>query len=250
MLPLVVLLAGCATRKEVVRFKQDSELLKREVQAVKAQNAANEARLAELDRKLEALREEQRRTRADVMAELSGLKTQTFSLDSKLEDTTSRVRSLLHRIEGRGAAADSMRSESVNEPMPEATDPEAAKAYDLARLDLSRGHYDLALAGFAEYLRRYPRSEYAVDAQYWIGEIYYAKEKYIEAAREFEAVLFNYPAGRKTAPALLKLGYCRIHLQDLEGARRCFESVMRRFPESQEAAVAAEVINELKSNKL
>src|SRR2546422_8590803 len=41
-----------------------------------------------------------------------------------------------------------------------------------AYIDFSKGSYSLAIAGFREFLRRYPDHELAGSAQYWIGEAY------------------------------------------------------------------------------
>ncbi len=44
--------------------------------------------------------------------------------------------------------------------------------YQAAYIDFSKGSYSLAIAGFREFLRRYPDHELAGSAQYWIGEAY------------------------------------------------------------------------------
>src|SRR5439155_27089530 len=46
--------------------------------------------------------------------------------------------------------------------------------YQAAYLDFSKGSYALAIAGFREFLRRFPEHELAGNAQYWIGEAHYS----------------------------------------------------------------------------
>lgn len=65
----------------------------------------------------------------------------------------------------------------------------ARKVYDAAYLDFVSKRYDLALQGFQEYLERHPRTERAHDAQYLIGEIYYAKGDFIRANDELLKVI-------------------------------------------------------------
>ena len=78
-----------------------------------------------------------------------------------------------------------------------ATNPEAL--YRSAYEDYMRGNYDLAADGFAEYLRRYPNTELADNALYWIGECFDAQEKSQEALDTFTLVLEDYPNSDKAA---------------------------------------------------
>src|SRR5207249_8043654 len=78
--------------------------------------------------------------------------------------------------------------------------------YQAAYIDFSKGSYSLAIAGFREFLRRYPDHELAGSAQYWIGEAYLslargfsdsaqgdkATESLEQAVQEFKKVLANY----------------------------------------------------------
>jgi tol-pal system protein YbgF len=110
--------------------------------------------------------------------------------------------------------------------------------YESAYLDLSRKHYDLALQGFRDYLARFPKSEYAGNAQYWIGEIAYVQGDYPMALREFEKVTRDYGEGNKAAAAMLKMDFCRAQLNDTAGAKAIFRSVVQKYPNSDEAQIA------------
>ena len=88
--------------------------------------------------------------------------------------------------------------------------------YQAAYIDFSKGSYSLAIAGFREFLRRYPDHELAGSAQYWIGEAYLsvargftdssqgdkATESLEQAVQEFKKVLANYPRADKVPTAL------------------------------------------------
>jgi tol-pal system protein YbgF len=92
--------------------------------------------------------------------------------------------------------------------------------------------------GFRAYLARFPKSEYAGNAQYWIGEIAYVQGDYPMALREFEKVVRDYDNGNKAAAAMLKMGFCRAQMNDLAGAKAIFRSVVQKYPNSDEAQIA------------
>ncbi len=113
-----------------------------------------------------------------------------------------------------------------------------AEVFDAAFADFSRGSYSLARAGFQEMLQRFPRSDLADDATYWIAETHYAQASYDEALSGFESVLQRYPRGDTLAPALLKMGYCMLELKDETRARATFERLKQEYPDSEEALIA------------
>lgn len=245
----LLLISGCASRKEIVRFQQDTQYIRQQLDEIRAETTVMQKQLTQTDKTISALRDENRRTRADLMTEISSLKNQSAFLESKLEDTSSRMRNLLRRVDVK--TADQAQDSTAETVSPESSaaappDPAAVKLYDLARLDFSRGHYDLALNGFKEFLGQYPQNEFAVDAQFWIGEILFLNGDFAGALEAFQNVILMYSSGQKTAIALLKIGYCLAELNDDNGAVRYFQAVVQRFPNSQEASLAAFKLDELK----
>lgn len=117
--------------------------------------------------------------------------------------------------------------------------------YDGARGDFARGNYALAREGFEELLRRFPASTLADNAAYWLAESFYAEGQYLQALERYEDILLNYPSGDAVPAALLKTGYCRLELGYTEEARSAFQRVQQRFPDSNEAAIAAHKLSSL-----
>ena len=124
--------------------------------------------------------------------------------------------------------------------------PEQLKAiYDNAYLDLNRGNYSLALIGFKDYLDKSPDSDLSDNAQYWIGECYYAQRNFRRAVEELILVDRHYPLGDKVPAALLKIGYSQIQLEDRSAAKEMLRDLINRFPTSDEAAQARAKIQTL-----
>jgi tol-pal system protein YbgF len=100
------------------------------------------------------------------------------------------------------------------------------------------GNYAEALAALRAFVHRYPHHDYADNAQYWIGEVFYAQKDYVRALAEFRTVVEVYPRGNKVPDALLKVGYCYQAIGQGEKARAVLEQVVNLYPKSEPAALA------------
>jgi len=101
------------------------------------------------------------------------------------------------------------------------------------------GDHAAGVAALRTFLARYPRHDFADNAQYWIGEAYYAQRDYPSALAEFRAVADTYPLGNKVPDALLKVGYCLQALGEKQKARAALEQLVTRYPKTEPAATAA-----------
>jgi tol-pal system protein YbgF len=79
--------------------------------------------------------------------------------------------------------------------------PLPRELYSQAYADYTRGNYDLAIQEFQEYLRTYPDSEYAGNAQYMIGQCHYGKQRFREAIDAWDALFRTYPSSVKLPDA-------------------------------------------------
>jgi len=122
---------------------------------------------------------------------------------------------------------------------PIATNPATEEtAYRAAFKLLKEGRYTPATSRFRAFLKKYPSSAYADNAQYWLGEVSYVTRAYKKAISEFEKVLNNYPDSTKNADALLKQGYCYYELKDFAKANELLSAVISRYPHSTAARLA------------
>ena len=120
-----------------------------------------------------------------------------------------------------------------------AADDGAVNEYQAAVALLKDGHQADAITALRAFLQHYPRHDYADNAQYWIGEAYYAQHDYQHALAEFRATIEVYPRGNKVPDALLKVGYCYQALGQAEKAKAVLEQVVNLYPKSGPAALAA-----------
>jgi len=104
--------------------------------------------------------------------------------------------------------------------------PEVREEYEGAWKLLQGKDYRGAIAQFKRFLRKYPKSNFADNAQYWIGESYYALKEFDQAILEFDVVRRKYPNGDKVPAALLKQGYAFAELGDRVDARLILQEVI------------------------
>jgi len=103
--------------------------------------------------------------------------------------------------------------------------------------------YQEAITEFEQLLAVDSSHPYADNAQYWIGECYYAMGKYNEAIMAFEKVQ-SFPKSNKNDYALFKLGQCYMKLGNIESARREFQQLIDTYPESELAPRARKYLSQ------
>jgi tol-pal system protein YbgF len=102
--------------------------------------------------------------------------------------------------------------------------------YDLAYGYLLRKDYALADDGFRVFLRKYPSDRLAPDAQYWLGESLFQRQRFRDAAESFLNVSTKYEATAKAPDALLRLGQSLAALGEKEAACASLAEVARKYP--------------------
>jgi tol-pal system protein YbgF len=112
------------------------------------------------------------------------------------------------------------------------------RMFDTARADYAAGQWSLALTGFDAFLKTFPRSEMADDAQYLIGETYYVQNRWNDAIAAYNAVVQNYPMGNAVPEAYYKRGLAQERLGQLDAARESWNTVIQAAPDSDAGRLA------------
>jgi len=118
--------------------------------------------------------------------------------------------------------------------------------YAAAYQTFKDGHYDKSRTEFKNFLATYPNTEYAGNAQFWIGECYFFEKNYEQAILEYEKVAKNYPKGNKVPLALLKQGFSFLNLNDKISAKLILQKVIKDFPNTNQARTARSKLQEIK----
>ena len=110
--------------------------------------------------------------------------------------------------------------------------------YNTALRDYTGGNYPLALQEFNDYLRYYPNTTLASNAQFYIGDVYYQQGQFNKAIQEYDKAVEQYPNGNKTAAAQLKKGYAYLNMDMRAKGTTELNNLIKRFPNTPEAALA------------
>lgn len=164
---------------------------------------------------------------------------------ARLEAATAENRTMIERLE-EYLNLEKRQTDTAAQPAetPEQAPPDAAgglpeeQLYQSSRQKFDRGEYEGARIGFAELIKRFPKSAQADNAQFWIGESYYREKWYEKAILEYQKVIENYPKGNKVQASLLKQGFAFHNLGDSANAGLILKELVRKFPDSNEAAIA------------
>jgi tol-pal system protein YbgF len=123
-------------------------------------------------------------------------------------------------------------------PAPRAGNPEQEYANALATFR-AREHGQ-AVLDLLDFIAKYPQHSLAGNAQYWIGEAYWAQRDYRQALVEFEKVFEHGPA--KAPDALVKIGLCHVRLHNLPRAQQAWQRAVREYPRSEAATTAQSLL--------
>lgn len=120
--------------------------------------------------------------------------------------------------------------QTASAPPPANADPQ--RQYEYAFELLRRPDYDGAEKAFKDFLAKNRSHDLAGNAQYWLGETYYVRNKFAEAAVAFAEGFQKYPKNNKAPDNLLKLGMSLGQLNQKNDACTAFKQLLSRFPDS------------------
>ena len=192
------------------------------------------------------------------------LLTDTVAVDlrvlrEKLDETNVRLTSLSQDVDGLRDIIPQGAPQSAPPLMPDPNAPQTAaptpsptapapaapamvgtgmtprRLYDTAYADYTAGQWSLAVQGFETYLKTYPKSDLADDAQYYVGESYSGDSKFRDAVAAYERVIRDYPQSDILPEAWYKVGSTYERLAQPDKARAAYETAVKTFPETNDA---------------
>jgi tol-pal system protein YbgF len=266
-----------AVSKEIIQLQQQVALLLQGQQSLQTAESQNYATLRTLlEQSLDAVNHMSaqmgglQKTVQDVQANtgsrIDSLSTQVQALSDSLEDVKARMGKLSDQMASTQGVVQSLDAKITGTPPPgEAAPSNAAGAqpggppagggpaalpspdllYTNALRDFTAGNYDLARQEFSQYLKYYPTTQLAGNAQFYLGEVDYAQGNYKQAVAEYDLVLAKYPRSFKQASARLKKAYALLELRQRVAAIRELRTVVRQNPGTEEERKARAKLQEL-----
>jgi tol-pal system protein YbgF len=222
-----------------------------------------------LDSKLDEAAAASRKSFADQDLSIRNMSGDLSAIRERTQETDTRIRSLRDEIDALRTTIANMQVTSQPVPLPgDAVDPAGAvpgaaapvsaappvpagpapviagqspaRMLDSAKSDYFSGAWSLAISGFEAVIRSFPRSESAGEAQFYIGETYYAQNKWLEAIDAHGLVIQNYRTSPFVADAYRKRGQAYAQSGQPDKAREMWEAVIKAYPESDAARLASQ----------
>lgn len=253
-------------RSDTTNTVLEGSAVRKELDAARANLADTRANLQQLQRDLNALKEKVEEVRYQLDRRLGQSSKEG---DIKVKDMEGRLAKIdedLKALRSRQEESRPVQEASKVAPAPGAPATEgieggsefakekvsgeseaARRDYDEAWRFLEQKDYKRAIDRFRAFLKKHSKSAYADNAQYWIGEAYYALREFDQAILEFDAVRRNHPKGDKVPAALLKQGFAFAELGDKVDARLILQELINRYPQSSEASKAKQKLKSLES---
>ncbi|QJE73593.1 tol-pal system protein YbgF [Aerophototrophica crusticola] len=107
-----------------------------------------------------------------------------------------------------------------------------AEQYDYAFNLIRQGDYANAEKAFAQFVKLHPNHSLSGNAQYWLGETLYVRNKFKEAAIAFAEGFQKYPKSNKAPDNLLKLAMALGNLNRREDACAALDELNRGYKEA------------------
>lgn len=249
----MILLSGCITPAQFYALEDDVRELK------SGGGGGQGERLAELSQEIESLREQ--------LAELRG---QVEEARHVAEQALAEAEAARRAPPAAGAAAPGAapgRSgelpavASVPAPATRTIDGDPAESgtdrevqdYEAAFRLYRAGDYQAAVQHFQSFVQAHPRSDYADNALFWMGECYQKQGDFVLAAVTFERVHKEFPDGNKVPDALYRQAIALIEIGKQKGeqaqyasaAREVLQRIVDEYPRSERVEEARRQLDKL-----
>lgn len=116
---------------------------------------------------------------------------------------------------------------------------------DTAKADYFAGQWNSAVNGFEAFLRAFPRSESAGEAQFYIGESLAAQSRWVDATAAYSLVIQNYPTSSSVPDAYYKRGLAQERAGQVDAAKASWEAAVRSYPDSDAGRLSRQSIERL-----
>lgn len=176
--------------------------------------------------------------------ELARLRGQIETLGYELETARKRQQDFYLDLDTR-----LRKIESAAATTPEATEAGAGakpgvdparenQDYETSLNFFKAGKYKEAATAFATFVQQYPASQLAPNAQYWLGNAWYAQRDCKKSIEAQSVVTTRYPDSSKAADAWLAIATCQQEMGNPTGVKRSLETVIAKYPNTPAAEAA------------
>ena len=258
--PAALLLSGCfATQTDIRVLQGDIGLIRSEAAtADSARRVAEANRDAQLNRmvglvkanndSINSLTKVMMGFRSDITTSMSSVEQQLLQIQELTGQSQRRLQEMRTSIEEHQNTQAAAPAGPGASPSATAGDgsPGPDELFQAARQQLLQGSNESARGAFQDLLTKYPKSDVAADAQFYVAESFAADQDQKAADSVYAIVSAKYPSSPRAATAMYKRGVSAQNAKDAATARKLFNTLIAKYPRSDEASLAKDRIRALK----
>lgn len=243
---IIFFLAGLLFLYPTVEGRRRDVWSDQDVAEFKRVQETNSRILAESVQNIQSLRQELQLLKGTVEEIRHFFEEETKKNEKLLRDFDYRLTGIEERISLYGEQLQDFLSKGAGSPARKGkAETEEDSLYRRALAEINLQNFKQAIDLFDQFLKNYPRSSLADNAQYWKGEAFYASKQFPQAILEFQQVLKKYPKSEKVSAAVLKQGYAFFETGNYLDAKAFLQKVVTDFPGTDEAAQAKERVEKI-----
>ncbi len=261
-----------AANKEHLQMMAELRMLQQQTQQLQAQISALTDALKTVTARLDDQSGVARKSFADQKLLVDSVATEVRVVREKVDESNVRLTSMSQEIEavrlgqaallarpvapaatpapGEAPPAGTDAAAPVQPPVVPPAPPGAVvgspqRLFESARADYYAGQWSLAIQGFDSYIKTFPKSDLADDAQYYIGETHYSAGKFKEAVEAYDALIAGYASSNTLPDAYYKRGLALNSLTQVAQAKASFEYCVKNYPDSDAGRLAKQALDRL-----
>ena len=256
--------SGCVTlgrgrqmEARIQRLEGESDVAARKIDE---QREVIRQRVSAVDKKIDELNTAAHRSGADLAVNQDKLQDENRRLSGAVEELTHRLEEAEKGLaqqksetDGRFAAlkgSGALQEYEAREKARQLGRPTSKSEFlALAREQEAKGERAVAREIYEEYVKKWPSDARSADAHFRLGELWFGDRRYREAILEYGKVAQDFPRSDKAPDALLRTGESMLALDLRDDARKLFEEVGSRYPNSTAAQRAKARLAETRSGK-
>jgi len=234
-------------------LRESQAVMSQDLEGVKGSLETMSARVEDNNRLVKRAIERDTTEQDQMRATIEELNSRVVELEAGLNELRSHLR--LGPSAATGKTTGDMRPEAPAVQQPAAreavkeeekvVDPET-KLYEDTLATYKKGMYEEALAGFNLFIEKYPKSDLADNAQFWIGECHTSMKQYEQAILAYQNVIKKYPKGNQVPNAMLRQALAFHEINDKISTKLLLKKIIKNYPGSSEARIAATKLKTLK----
>ena len=253
-----------AANKEHQQLMADIRMLQEQSQVLQNLIGQVAEAVKAVNTRIDQQAEATRKAMADQKLVIDNLSNDVRVIREKLDDNNVRLGSLSQEVDALRQALQQAASRPTETP---AAGPDSAaggqppasagaaqpgvvinspkQLWDNAFADYTAGNYDLAIIGFDAFIKTFPKSDQADDAQVYICTAYLQQNKNDDAVKACDVAIRTYAGGNAVPEAYYRKALAQRNLKDVAAARSTLEDLMKQFPDSQFAIMGDQVLKQL-----